>query len=175
MSKVIMFSRYYPTYHPKKGKPTFFAEKLLTQLRVNYFHKDYLEMLISLNEGKEELCKEFYRSFWDLETDINQNLAKSHTIRNGFRFKAGEKFSPKIWTAKPYQSKQLFIYPDIEVKKTWAFEKSRVDGFQMPQAQATTHAAMIAKNDGILLDDFIAWFNKPFIGQIICWNEAVSY
>ncbi len=35
----------------------------------------------------------------------------------------------------------------------------------------------IAKNDGLDIDEFMAWFKypKPFEGQIICWNENIGY
>lgn len=38
---------------------------------------------------------------------------KYHTIRAGNRFKKGDYFSPRIWTDKPYASKQYQFHPDI--------------------------------------------------------------
>ena len=35
----------------------------------------------------------------------------------------------------------------------------------------------LARNDGLLINDFWAWFVKEdnFEGQIICWNPSIEY
>lgn len=37
--------------------------------------------------------------------------------------KVGDKFSPRVWSGKPYRSKMITIAPDIEVKQIWDFER----------------------------------------------------
>ena len=52
MSKVITFSRYFPSYHPRKGEPTFFVEKIHWGL-IDLVHTKWLgcfEMLPDLNQ-----------------------------------------------------------------------------------------------------------------------------
>ena len=93
MSRVITFSRHYPSYHPRKGELTYFEYKV---------------------------C----RSIWDLKLFSDSDLIyypdfpayvayghppKCHTIRAGHRFKPGDWFSPRVWSGKPYNSKQIII------------------------------------------------------------------
>ena len=37
----------------------------------------------------------------------------------------------------------------------------------------------VATNDGLSFNDMRDWFNvkenKPFLGQILCWNESIDY
>jgi len=142
--------------------------------------------------------------------EVNDSISeiKHHTIRAGSRFKVGDKFSPRVWgndinpkngKSGPYQSKQIIIAPDIEVKKVWEFEVldgqsmfiGGADGRQIydysrlseDQPQETKTYFSICENDGLSADDFDEWFGygyhkkteKTFIGQIICWNENITY
>lgn len=102
---------------------------------------------------------------------------KKHTIRAGSRWKVGDKFSPRVWSGKPRHSKQIIIAPDIEIKKGWSFTRDLftptfyLDGHPVGDELLSA----IAANDGLTVDDFKAWFNKPFEGQVICWNDSVNY
>ncbi len=145
----------FPSYHPRAGEPTYFLEKILTSIGDENF--------LSVNHGYEP---------------------KHHTIRAGHRWKVGDKFSPRVWSGKPYQSKQIIIAPDIEVKKVWDFEIDECDvwaiGLPNTQIKYTDEQqdAMIAKNDGLTEQDLYWWFKgakKPFIGQIICWDDSIEY
>lgn len=171
MAKVLTFSRVFPAYHPKAGQKTFFVEKILSSLSMQGY---------AVHPFPQEL--EGY-------------VPKHHTIREGSRWKVGDKFSPRFWSGKPYNSKQIIIAPDIEVKKVWRFEMIPAlwadecefvltlnDGNEL---MLTKQGIIeIASNDGLLLSDFIYWFagknmvsslRKPFKGQIICWNEQITY
>ncbi len=166
MSKVITFSRTFPAYHPRKGEPTRFVEKM---------HK-------SLDNGLRDGCK--------LSVDLqlmgvfnfavySQCEPKHHTIRAGNRWKVGDIFSPRVWSGKPYQSKQIIIGPDIEIKKAIPIGL-RIRGdfkeFYCNDCDLTgTCIIHLAANDGLSTKDFFSWFNKPFEGQIICWNENINY
>lgn len=121
--------------------------------------------------------------------EINDSILemKHHTIRAGKRWKVGDKFSPRVWSGKPYNSKQIVIAPDIEIKKVWDIEiKKFADGWwidfgnyaiseDMPYAM--TRLPNLAKSDGLELQDLLDWFKflKKFSGQIICWNESIIY
>jgi len=177
MSRVITFSRVFPSYHPRKGEQTFFVEKILNSVyKPKSIHDIPIEVQNIINTmvllDKEE---------------------KYHTIRAGNRWKVGDKFSPRIWSGKPYQSKQIIIAPDIEIKKIWDYEVKIINsgieqwvlnGTQVSESneymQHWFNAFLIEKianNDGLALNDFLNWFKhpKPFTGQIICWNETIEY
>lgn len=140
----------FPKDHPKNGEPTLFVEKILS--------------------GK-----------------------KLHTIRAGNRWKEGMKFSPRVWSDIPYKSKQFQFAPDIEIKKVWNIEINNRGGrswFEVlingkiygqlhhgfDKDKNREGLELLAKNDGLTLSDFEAWFNKlPFSGQIISWDQNTNY
>lgn len=160
MSKVITFSRQFPSYHPRKGEPTYFVEKVLKSLDSIGIHPFEIPCEMSLDQYAT--C-----------------LPKHHTIRAGNRWKVGDWFSPRVWSGKPYNSKQIQFAPDIQVKKVWSFSIA-LDGLYIDQARYLILTGLIkdvGANDGLDLDDFLDWFQypKPFEGQIICWNENIEY
>lgn len=147
---------------------------------------DYASTLQDLNatlncgEHKESLA--MWSNFWDL-TVGNQILTyKHHTIRAGNRWKVGDKFSPRVWSGKPRNSKQIIIAPDIEIKKVFDFEMD-LNGIYSINGKYISHKSYhkLANNDGLTEVDMQFWFmpnmNKPkeFKGQIICWDENINY
>ena len=182
MAKVITFSRTFPGYHPKAGEPTYFVEKIW-------------ESLIQTEQISTSKCCELSRLTGIGGYDMNNIRTikvepKHHTIRAGQRFKVGDKFSPRVWSGKPYASKQIIIAPDIEVKATFNFEiqvdqdyvSIGIDDWLFYEENArfiTQHEALkcLAQNDGLSVADFKAWFKWPseFRGQIICWNDKIEY
>ena len=178
MSKVITFSRTYPSYHPKAGQPTYFVEKVQGSL----YHQR-VDLSAYLKDPDM-----FMRNNWFDKTP------KHHTVRAGHRWKAGDWFSPRVWSGKPYRSKMIQFAPDIQVKKTWDFEMKmvRVNGqldlhgfVNRNLIDGPKRPALIAANDGLELQDFTDWFCKKgqkfivglpiFDGQIIAWNESIEY
>jgi hypothetical protein len=163
--KVMTFSTRFPSYHPKAGQETYFIEQIWN----------------SLGGVKDE-----YRTPFENYKDYTKSILwsyrtrgeKGHTIRAGHRWKAGDKFSPRIWSGKPYRSKQIAIADPIEVVKVWDF-KIEPDGkiFIGNTALVMADVQLVAKNDGLTAADFLAWFKhpKPFDGQIICWNKNINY
>lgn len=148
MSKVLTFSTVFPSYHPLKGQQTYFKEKILKSI-----DKDYIDTI-----GIQP---------------------KHHTIREGNRFEKGEYFSPRIWSGKPYCSKQIIIHSDIKIRRIYNIGL-RIRGdfkefYCNDEDLTSTSISLIAKNDGLLLNDFLNWFNKPFEGQIICWDNSIKY
>lgn len=161
MSRVITFSRTFPSYHPKAGQPTYFVEKIYNSL---YGHN----------------IRNWPHNTPDkLEIDADITEIKHHTIRAGNRWKAGDWFSPRVWSGKAYHSPQITIASDIEIKKVWNIGlKIRGDfkEFYCGDCDLTgTSLIEIANNDGLTLSDLFSWFNKPFEGQIICWNRNIKY
>jgi len=162
MSRVITFSRCFPAYHPKAGQPTYFVEKIWDATSL-----PFVDNLRGLTDEMVNFMRRGSNLIWP----------KYHTIRQGNRFKPGDKFSPRVWSGKPYRSKQIIIAPDIEIVKTWNFEIHSNLIFLNGQKQNTVAAELIAKNDGLEFDDFLKWFKYPklFGGQVICWNPDITY
>lgn len=164
MAKVITFSRVYPAHHPRKGEPTFFVEKLIEGFKQ-----------LGLTIPKNELVtKPFIRSL-----NFEKFDPKWHTIREGQRFKAGDWFSPRCWEGKPYNSKQIILCEDVQVKKTWDFNLTKdtfyINGNALHE-NSWEYINQFIKNDGFInIGDFTHWFKEGFEGQIICWNEKIQY
>lgn len=168
------FSRFFPAHHPKKGQPTEFVEKIWESL-----YPDIVGW-----SGFGELCQQF-------NVGLNNIYPpKHHTIRAGNRWKVGDWFVPKVWgddvnpksgRKGPYHSKQITIGPPIEVKRVWDFELRPLENgsviFINDKLRWGQMASVVAKNDGLSVEDFKAWFKwgKPFKGQIICWNDQIEY
>lgn len=185
MSKVLTFSRVFPSYHPRTGQPTNFVEKIWKAFVDTSpslaLEKHYPDMIDIFDVGIFEKCNK-----------------KFHTIRGGHRFKAGDMFSPRVWGADvnpvsgrrgPYHSKQIIIAPDIRVEKTWDIEIVRDKGvvkIDITGEDGVTHDAvwnLFAANDGLSDADIQSWFllspsfkkSGIFSGQIICWDSSINY
>lgn len=182
MPRVITFSRYFPKGHPKAGQPTRFMQKMWQGL-IQVGNLEYREAMRKIirddfnADGVHWASKEW--------------IPKWHTIRSGNRWKVGDKFSPRVWSGKPYASKQIQFAPDIEIKKVQDFEIVILGGVicfrinDRPRGQLyplNAHLQEIAKNDGLNTDDLISWFTchpkarkEGFRGQILCWNQDIEY
>lgn len=173
MSKVITFSRQFPAYHQRAGLDTCFVEKIWKFLGYDIESDEVVDLIYKLNSEQNYLTQPFFENLNYGEFD-----PKGHTIRSGHRWKVGDKFSPRVWSGKPYNSKQIIIAPDIEIVSTWHF--AIYDGVVVLDGVpigCDENVAMIAKNDGLELQDFYDWFQYPkqFDGQIICWNPDIKY
>lgn len=184
MARIITFSTKFPAYHPKKGQPTYFVEKVNKSLGFEYGipFGDQTEKHFA-DQGIEYSHKIF------CEVD-----PKYHTIREGHHWKVGDKASPRVWGTNinpktgrsgPYHSKQIIIAPVIEIKKVWDFVIKEDDADEPSIYLNGKHFAQIgagdsiklALNDGLSLEDMKGWFRypKPFDGQIICWSDKIEY
>jgi hypothetical protein len=163
MSRTILFSRVFPKGHPKEGSNTNFVEQIWNGL-------SQLKLPVPKNS---DFSSDF---MWSIMPLSNYGC-KYHTIRAGHRFNPGDKFSPRVWSGKPYRSKQIIIAPDIEVVKTWDFAIADTGDYLLnSKVIPIALLKIIALNDGFdNLDDFELWFPKLFSGQVICWNESVNY
>jgi len=176
MSRVITFSRTFPAYHPKAGEPTFFVEKIwkgIYDINGNGYDP---------SGGYQDYHDNHFHPMGKGLKNIHKFAPKYHTIRAGNRWKVGDKFSARVWSGKPYNSKQIIIAPDMEVKKVWDFEMDlnciySING-KYTEEQTDYNLAL---NDGLTEIEMQFWFmpnmNKPkeFKGQIICWNENINY
>jgi hypothetical protein len=173
--KVLTFSRHFPKGHPKAGQPTFFVGKVWNSFRQDdYSLPDYF---IPWTDNYA-----FFLSNEDYLKTIAIRETKHHTIRAGNRFKPGDMASLRVWSDKPYRSKQI-EFAQVEVKKVWPVTIIVDDIFNpICSGDKVLPAGLIARNDGLEPDDFTNWFkvhpNKSgsiFAGQIICWSDAIEY
>lgn len=173
MSKVITLSRTFPAWHPKKGQPTYFAEKVFASLADSRF-------------PEFKFPKDF--TDYDWHEYYNCTTPKHHTIRVGKRFKTGEKVSLRVWGDNinpksgrkgPYHSKQIAIAPDAEVRVYDLFIAQRLDYIAVNgQDQTTAFFNKMAENDGMNAQDLYQWLEldfDPFDGQIIVFNPKIEY
>lgn len=173
MARVITFSRVFPSYHPKAGHPTHFVEQILNNVLPK--QKNGVIDLKSLSEKVLPIVNDFFL--------LDGQMEKKHTIREGKRWKEGEYFSPRVWSGKPYNSPQIIIAPDIQIKKQFKWSVCSEGWFWIEgnKIESTNDFETLAKNDGLKADELYHWFmppNKkvrPVSGQIICWDESVNY
>lgn len=175
MSREVTFSQKFPTYHPLKGRKTYFVEKVCASL---------IEQKIKISHFKKKVPLSFLQSL----CYPNEFKAKHTTIRKGKRFKVGDFIKPMVWAGKPYRKTpeglwKIQFAPEIELKKVWDFEiqgSSFYINDREYSGETESHFELletIAENDGLTRHELMDWFQypKPFSGQIICWCNNVEY
>lgn len=173
--RVIPFSRHFPKGHPKAGQPTWFAESILNAIMRTS------DGVLNINNIMLDM-RDFVNDF----QLIANERQKHHTIRAGSRWKAGDMASLRVWSDKPYRSKQI-EFAQVEVKRVWEIEIFEdhlfIEGFNIgPFHPLLDWVKLIAQNDGLTPIDFYDWFSiQPkkkeniFRGQIICWSQKINY
>lgn len=191
MSRVITFSRTFPSYHPRAGEPTYFVEKIYNWYFGSMKNLDNNPGDYVINNMITRLNPELYQVN-GVEVFINSlstgiDTWKNHTIRAGHRWKVGDWFSPRVCSGKPYHSKQIIIAPDIQIKKEWPIKIDLTDQYEDVYYfnelgdSIPIDTKKLSINDGLNEQDFYDWFDTPknrkeiFDGQIICWNEKIEY
>lgn len=172
MSRVITFSRKYPSYHPRVGEPTFFVEQIYMGLGIRI---PELSMLLDINDkSKKDLVKEFHEELYR----CSGHNAKIHTIRAGERWKVGDMFSPRVWSDVPYYSKQIIIWPDLQLKQVYKFHQDKDAIYKLDgKFLAARNYGRLAENDGLDEKDLFRWLmpnpDKPveMNGQLLCWDD----
>lgn len=186
MARVLPFSQSYPSYHQRAGAPTYFVEQIW-----NGFKALRAESTSDMEDNVNKLNKHLphdivYKFLKNLHNQTVFFTTKYHTIRIGNRWKVGDMFSPRVWSGKPYNSKQIILAPDIEVKKVWNIEiySEGDDIIQIIQTDGFNKGELIeieevAANDGLSYADFVNWFpvkkGESIFAQIICWNQNIQY
>lgn len=182
MAKTRTLSRKFLKGHPREGQETFFVEQVLNALLDLKIYTNF-DSLVKLNQDKiddpkSNLVHEHIIYLWESLDKRGMHGQKFHTIRGGHHFKQGDKIQLAVWSGKPYQSPQIKICPELEVKAVYDFEIC-----QNPVKSGPVNLIMInnfdcdldlvAQNDGLLVQDFLDWFKYPseFDGQIICWKD----
>lgn len=188
MAKIRTLSRTFPAGHPKAGQYTYFVEKFLKCL----YKFDNLEQLsdriFAVNKHRIESgvisAVQVCRFCNDIDFGVYKSCdPKHHTIRSGHSIKDGEAISVRCWSGKPYNSPQIILAPDIAVRVAPINIKEEEQFFPFKLDIQIYNGVIIgeyllAKNDGLLKQDFIEWFKPslPFQGQVIIWSkENIGY
>ncbi len=166
MTRILTFSQKFPSYHPRKGEPTYFVEKLWSAFADLHYVMDGINLT-------------------DVEFDFNKyhnGSPKWHTVRNGHRFKAGDYVRPCVWKLKGGRftkgNNLIPFAPDMEVRKTYDFDIDKDGNYLLNNHKVMLDMLkVIARNDGFEnYEDFEHWFPKGiFKGQIISWHDIASY
>jgi len=164
MNHRIAFADVFPKGHPKQGYFTYFSSNILLCLH-SKIGKDYV-----------------------FETE----LPKGHTIRPLRKkpISVGDTLTMYCWEEVPYRSKQWVFASDVKVTAVYGIVISWPNKGGLPEIALIdgegdskkvillddAQIQLLAKNDGLSLNDFIAWFEpKEFVGQVICWNPDIKY
>lgn len=116
------------------------------------------------------------------ETNFIRSIAlksKIHTIRGNYplwakRFEKIEKgeacLSVRVWTGKPYKSKQKEIF-NLTNRDGIGIEKMELYGLfgngRKSVTQSVASFEKLAKNDGLSFEDFKEWFKKAKPGDVM--------
>lgn len=179
MAKVRTLSRKFMQGHLLAGCPTLFVESFLNSIKPNWKENDeYWFDLCNYNYKNLDKSKISIKELYSFYDSLRKtNLVKKHTIRGGNHFKAADKISIRCWLDKPYNSPQIILWDDLEVKKVFDFSKDLLsDNFYLNSKELRFNEILtLANNDGLELSEFNQWFNKPFVGQIITWSDGLNY
>ena len=178
---VIIYSTHFPAKHLYHGEQTFFVPKIWKSFADESYvlpssFQKYIDDYTKMFSGKKPI---------DLMSIYFESEPKYHTIRAGNRWRVGDIFSPRIWTGRPYASKQFEFAPPITIKKIFdiyinLWQTSPVLILNGKNQDYKT-LELLAKNDGLSETDFVEWFKihpkskDGFTGQVICWNENIQY
>jgi hypothetical protein len=149
---VITISKTFPVYHPRKGEPTNFAMNYIKKIKKHTIRGNY--------------------AFWKKRIDqVNEGVAKLE-IRQ--------------WSGKPYASKQvtldILLKGEVDVQPLsltvgW-FGKTKgilahvlLDDFETRLIDVKE----LVKNDGLDLQDFYDWFNKPLENPCVIHFTDLRY
>jgi hypothetical protein len=164
MAKVRTISRKFLKGHPREGEDTFFVERFLAAMNVK-INDEYYDLLKVLNKDVD--AQILHNFFYSLNQDVFRK--KIHTIRSGNHFKAGDIVSIRCWSDKPYNSPQIKIWFDTAVIAVSTFRKTGNNFFVSEFKLQERGRLLLASNDGLSYNDFLAWFDKDFQGQVIFW------
>ena len=143
-------SRTFPTTHPRKGELTYFKQKI--------------ELALMKQENPNLEIKAQYPNGVELEPKI-------HTIRANHQLWAKRMAEVQAgravielfyWSEKPYKSKQI-VFATLDNDSGCGVQKlDLIFGIEKPwvinENKISIETNRLAKNDGLSLDDFKAWF-----------------
>ncbi len=196
MAKVITLSSKFPSYHPLKGKPTYFVEKFYNWYFKNAELPDGFNGVACVIDVLKHMNPNFDYALLEAFVDTkskNVDSEKLHTIRAGYRFKPGDLVSVRVWgndinpksgRSGPYHSKQIVLAQDLPVD-LFKFDMDMngvyaVNDKYLPLIEGIPDDmdSIISANDGLTDIEMFSWFMKDwdnpneFHGQIISWGKV---
>lgn len=160
----LLLSQRFPATHPRHGEPTYFKEKIYN---VGVLMSGPVDYQLPANSK-------------------DPNVIKLHTLRGNYDrwYKIFEQIyaweaclSLRVWSGKPYRSKQIEIArltkdDGIGIQKLeFPYEK-----LNMPAVEGNyTFAKQIARNDGLLYEDWEAWFKSYDLSKPLAIIHFTSF
>ncbi len=158
-------SRNFPTTHARKGEQTWFIQAILNELNnhketlITCYDENYKETNILISHRKLHTCRANYELWAKRMAEV---LAGRAVIELFY------------WSGKPYRSKQIVFAVldknsgcgvqelDFPIKiRDW----SDALVYESFSYKFTVPISTLAKNDGLSLDDFKAWFKGYDLSQ----------
>lgn len=173
MPKVRTLSLTFMKGHPRAGEPTHFIEMFSISMGIE-------KKLFGLNPIVDFSIMDDDSAILGLES-FHHIKPKHHTIRMGRHFKANDELTLAVWSGKPYHSKQVKLWTgSIRAVNIVILNSPDWIAFYKDTAKKLTPLKIekLAKNDGLEIDDFLAWFNLPegkHEAQILIWNPEIQY
>lgn len=163
--KVITFSTEFPKWVDSTDRKTWFPEKIWANFPY--------EQIRPIWDKIPPEIRDKHFSLFAYEQQIKCDWLKGTTIRAGRRWKVGDKFSPRIWTGKPYNSMQFAFLPELTVLKVEIFERNNYGNFFLNgRFLGDYQIDKIAEHDGLGPGPFRSWFHQEFSGQRITFGQA---
>lgn len=154
---VLMVSRVYPCYHPRKGQPTYFRSNidLLNIWDCRYCVYDTLK---DCQKGGARCLKVLLSpKFHTIRESVEEWERRAAKINTGEAV-----LSLRFWVGKPYRS------PPGEFIQLTKLGTQRITfynlttGLEAYVEERKVPVEVLAKNDGLTVEDFEAWFAPKF-------------
>lgn len=153
---VLTISRTFPKTHKRAGRPTYFAEKISVTVSLDCLTRGDL-----LNFDSHELRSKIHtiRANYDLWKKRIDQVNEGNAI-----------LSIRYWSGKPYNSKQIEICQlkqgAVGIQKVnLYYDKTAFIRTSNNFLLAEKKWSVLAKNDGLSLEDFTAWFKGYDLNQ----------
>ena len=153
---ILMLSKYFPVTHPSAGEPTFFSNKVMAAVLGNH---------------------NAWQKFHTIRANYPLWAKRIEEVQRGLAI-----ISLRQWSGKPYRSKTLEItridyHDNVGIQKL-TFDKDR-DGmvslnfFNIDGKYADIRD--LARNDGLTLSDWRAWFKDYDLTQPMAVIQFTKY
>ena len=145
-----------------KGKPTYFPEKILACVGIDYINK-YVPKKHSIRVGK--------RWFAGRKLHLSIGVRTKKYLQFNKNVKGLEVCKSVQDILIQHRGDHIYVTIDNKTESIWCNFKSIDNDFYSTEVDCPMIYAL-AKNDGFdSVNDFFRWFNTDFEGQIIHWTD----
>jgi hypothetical protein len=177
-------SRRFPVKHPRAGEETYFVPKIKVAIGRDF----EICSVCFIKGGTSDMCKNCF-------VTNGQLWAKIHTIRSNYELWAKRMAEVQrgdavielfYWSDKPYRSKQV-VFATIDKDSGCGVQSFRIAEWEDEEGEERAGYCIddrlkpsfrlweLAKNDGLLLDDFKAWFNGADLSKPMAIIHFTSF